>query len=97
MKNFQNIFDKKINSPFPHVRQPRAVNPKPLCLAVVMCMREIFLLQNKCWVAKVCKNRCPAVDLSNFLSQNKYRMRINTAGHLGFRLVLYGCRESAKH
>ena len=24
---------------------------------------QIFLLQNKCWVAKVRKNRCPAVNL----------------------------------
>ena len=43
------------------------------------------------------KNRCPTAGLSNFLSQNKCGMGINTAGHLGFRLVLYGCRASAKH
>ena len=43
------------------------------------------------------KNRCPAAGLSNFLSQNKCGMGINTAGHLGFRLVLYGCWASAKH
>ena len=49
-----------------HARQPGAISPKPLCLAVVMRMREIFLLQNKCRVAKLCKNRCPAVDLTTF-------------------------------
>ena len=51
-------------------------------------------ITNKCQVGKVCKNRCLAVD---FLLQNKYRRRINTAGHLGLRLVLYGYRASAKH
>ena len=46
-----------------------SVSPKPLCPAVVMRMLEIFLLQNECRVARVCKNRCPEVDLSNLLSQ----------------------------
>ena len=49
-----------------HTWQPGAITPKPLCPAVVMCMHEIFLLQNKCWVDKVCKNRYPAVDLATF-------------------------------
>ena len=49
-----------------HARQPGAISPKPLCPAVIMRMREIFLLQNKCRVGKVCKNRCPAVDLAIF-------------------------------
>ena len=39
----------------------------------------------------------PGSGLSNFLLQNKYRRCINTAGHLGFRLVLYGYGASAKH
>ena len=55
-------------------QQPGAISPKPLCPAVVMSMREIFLLQSKCPVAKMCKIRCPAVDLSNLLSQNKCRV-----------------------
>ena len=49
-----------------HARQPGAISPKLLCPAVVMRKREIFLLQNKCRVAKVCKNRCPGVDLATF-------------------------------
>ena len=49
-----------------HARQPGAISPKPLCPAVIMRMREIFLLQNKYRVGKVCKNRCPAVDLAIF-------------------------------
>ena len=51
-----------------HAWQPGAISPKALCPAVVMRMPEIFLLQNKCRVAKVCKNRCLAVDISNFSS-----------------------------
>ena len=51
-----------------HAPQKGAISPKPLFPVVVMRMPEIFLLQIKCRVAKVCKNRCPAVDLSNFLS-----------------------------
>ena len=57
-----------------HAREPVAISPKRLCLAVVTRMRETFLQQNKCWLAKVCKNRCPAVYLSKFLSQNKSRV-----------------------
>ena len=49
-----------------HALQPGAISPKPLCLAVVMRMRKIFLLQNKCRVAKVCNNRYPTVDLATF-------------------------------
>ena len=63
---FGNVF---YQPPCLHAHQPRAMSRKPLCLAVGMRMREIFLLQNKCLVAKVCKKRCPAVDLSNLLSQ----------------------------
>ena len=57
-----------------HAQQLGAISPKPLCLAVVIRMCKIFLLQNKCRVANVCKNKCPAVDLSNFLSHNKCRV-----------------------
>ena len=46
--------------------QSGTISPKPLCPAVVMRMPEIFLLQNKCWVGKVCKNRCLAVELATF-------------------------------
>ena len=34
-------------------------------------MCEVFLLQNKCRVAKVDKKRCLAVDLSNLAITNK--------------------------
>ena len=57
-----------------HAQEQGAINPKPLCATVVMRMREIFLLQSKYRVAKMYKNTCPTVDLSNFLSQNKCRV-----------------------
>ena len=45
---------------------------KPLSPAVaIIHMCEIFLLQNKCRVAKVDKKRCLAVDLSNLAITNK--------------------------
>ena len=43
-----------------------AERDKPKTSVVVMRMRKIFLLQNKCRVGKVCKNRCLAVDLITF-------------------------------
>ena len=57
-----------INTLCLHAWQPGVISPKPPCLAVIMCICEIFLLQNK---SRVAKNRCPALDISNFLSQNK--------------------------
>ena len=54
---FGNVF---YQPPCLHAQQPRAMSQKPLCPAVGMRMREIFLLQNKCPVAKVCKKRCSA-------------------------------------
>ena len=41
-----------------------------------------FLSQNKCPVGKVCKNRCPAVDISNFLSKKSYQKFLIDVTHI---------------
>ena len=69
-QEIKHALHKKIKNAVSACPAAESDKPKTSRSAVLMRMHKIFLLQNKCRVGKVCINRCPAVDLSNFLSQN---------------------------